>query len=238
MTYWHVEEVTITINVTRDEKWMYLDYVGDRPIDVVLKDPVFQVYPGEWHEIWPTFCRNYTLVYWEDNNNETLDFCDYIGLEDEDGIREWHVEEVTIDIVVRSMCLGECYSELNCTGDELGVMPCWQCLGLSGVAPLGKSWENLPCPMCPCDCKIRCWNECPECCDGIDNDGDRSIDCDGGPAGGARDLECQCCTDLNESIKDPCGQNTAEPCVPELATFAMFGVGLLLIVGIGMRRRE
>jgi hypothetical protein len=207
-----------------------------------MADASTQGLPGDpngtrWHEIYPVFCRNYTLKNWEDNGNDILDYCDNITLVDDAGNeKRWHVEEVATDIVVRTMCLGECYSELNCTGEELGVMPCWQCLGSAGP---GKSWENLPCPMCPCDCKIRCWEYCPECCDGINNDptNDRGVDCDGGLTG-VRDEECQCCTDLSESIIDDCGYGTAEPCIPEVATIALVGVGILGIIGIGLRRRE
>jgi hypothetical protein len=78
VTYWHVEEVTITIavnDVPEAPVGMYLDYVGDRPIDEVLMNPAPQVPPieCEWHEIWPIFCQNYTLVYWEDDDG-ILDF--------------------------------------------------------------------------------------------------------------------------------------------------------------------
>ena len=229
VTYWHVEEVTITIAVNEAPNTpvgMYLDYVGDRLIDVVLYDPI-----GPWHEIWPTFCQNYTIVDWDDTGDAGLGWCDWILLMDEETSDElwWHVEEVTIDIVVKKMCLGECYLKPDCEGDMTGVMLCWQCLGRDGVGGLGASWKpTVQCPgrdlHCP-DCCYNRENGCPACCDGKDNDNDGAIDC-------PDDLGCACCCDETEDA------NESVPCVPELATFAMFGVGLLLIVGIGMRRRE
>lgn len=237
VTWWHVEEVTVTIWVTNVslEREMYLEYMlmaDGISIEEMLKSPVGTY----WHEIYPVFCNVYELTSWEDNGDGNLSYCDTIDITNEETgeVTWWHVEEVAIDIVVRTMCLGECYSEDECEGEMLGIMPCWQCL-----PNRGESWKNLPCPMCPCDCKIRCWNEtCPQCCDGIDNDGDGGTDCDGLGNMANRDKECQCCTDLNESVKDPCGQGSAEPCIPEAATFAMVGIGILGIIGIGLRRRE
>jgi len=141
----------------------------------------------------------------------------------------------------REPCLGDCYATYDCTGAPIAIgVPCYVCLGsVPGSTPIGLTWKNYQGPACldPCNgSKIRCWEYCPECCDGIDNDLDGFVDCDGGPTGGARDPECQCCTDLSETIKDPCGTGTAEPCVPELPTLALAGLGILGIALLARKR--
>lgn len=136
-------------------------------------------------------------------------------------------------------CLGDCH--LN---DGTTVVPnvhCWECLpGLHSIYP-GVMWVNYPCPECPCPCDpYREWTECPVCCNGLDDDGDNLVDCDGGPAGGAPDPDCLCCLDHTEYYEEDeqCGTHGAVDCVPEAATIALVGVGILGIIGIGLRRRE
>lgn len=56
----------------------------------------------QWHELWPIFCREYHLSSWEDNGDGVLSYCDTINMyEKPDGeLRPYHVEEVTITLVV------------------------------------------------------------------------------------------------------------------------------------------
>lgn len=245
-TYWHVDTVTVTIIATDDSsKEMYFDYVGKDPanisIEAVLKDPI-----GLWHEIYPGSGEyNLTVFTVADNTNDGLAPGSIITLVNVTTKvpTQLEVMDVKIDIVVRKMCLGECYTEDNCEGDMIGVMPCWQCLGRGAdrVDPQGESWTSIYCTdFCPCPCdESLCWDTCPDCCDGIDNDGDGRYDSDGGPYGwDFYDPQCECCLDFNESVVEQCGQGGAWPCVPEFATFALVGIGILGIIGIGLRRRK
>jgi hypothetical protein len=63
-----------------------------------LTDPI----GTQWHELWPVFCREYHLSSWEDNGDGILSYCDTIDMyEKPDGeLRPYHVEEVTITLVV------------------------------------------------------------------------------------------------------------------------------------------
>jgi hypothetical protein len=115
---YHVEEVTITLNVTPgpvavvnvtgkvtatpstgggSREPMYIEHKGGYDPGV-LTNPV----GTQWHEVYPNFCTSYNLTYWEDNGNSTLDLCDYIELTEigSENVTWWHVEDVAIDIVV------------------------------------------------------------------------------------------------------------------------------------------
>ena len=137
-------------------------------------------------------------------------------------------------------CLGDCYdADVKIAED----VHCYECLpGLLQIYPAGVLWVNYPCEFCTCPCDAyKEWSECPECCDGVDNDDpiDGMIDCDGGPLGWpGRDTACECCLDHDESVVDKCGECGAVDCVPEAATIALVSVGILGIIGIGLRRRE
>ncbi len=88
---YHVEDVTITLNVTPEEDYlslygfgrlppgepMYIEYEGGYDLGV-LTDPV----GSQWHEIYPDFCREYQLIAWNDTGDPTgeLDYCDYVLL--------------------------------------------------------------------------------------------------------------------------------------------------------------
>ena len=122
-----------------------------------------------------------------------------------------------------AICLGECYPEPDCEGTVTAMdIPCWECIGI-----LGDSWK--PTTDCGCDLTCpedACYNFCPECCDGFDNDGDGNIDC-------PYDEGCACCCDFTECDSDPA------PCVPELPSIVLISVGLLMLAGyVRMRRKD
>ncbi len=126
-------------------------------------------------------------------------------------------------------CLGTCYlySGVCGEGDSIENVTCKECLvtGINGV--VGESWENDPCPVsaCGCTCDSMCWTECPECCDGIDNDG---VDGTDWPA----DPKCACCIDQTETVDDGC----SSPCVPELPTIALGAIGILGVALLARKR--
>jgi hypothetical protein len=131
-------------------------------------------------------------------------------------------------------CLGDCYSGpvtgspdcYNCTGDLVDTnVPCITCLGVAGQPGIGLSWKpTTRCPGRDLWCPDCCYGECPNCCNGIDDDGDGLIDC---PA----DDGCACCCDYTEEPEE------GKPCVPELPTIALTGIGMLSLV-ILLRRRQ
>ena len=119
-------------------------------------------------------------------------------------------------------CLGDCY---NATGGLIASnVPCYDCIGIG----TGVSWKNYPCPAGTggCTCPEMPHEICPQCCDGIDNDGADGTDW---PA----DPKCGCCIDGNETDgTDPC----PPPCVPELPTLALAGIGILGIALLARKR--
>ena len=125
-------------------------------------------------------------------------------------------------------CLGICYSGTVCNGSVVAInLTCGECIN----AGLGDSWENyeFESPCSPGYMVPRlCYDYCPECCDGINNfDGDGFTDWPDDP-------ECACCLDGTEDLDEGC----PTPCVPELATFALVGCGLAMVVGLVRFRRE
>ena len=136
----------------------------------------------------------------------------------------------TEDIGIRArqaFCLGDCYNTTaignNCTGNITATnVSCYECLGKIGV-----SWRPVTrCPGRDLYCPDWCFNACPACCDGIDNDADNKIDCPG-------DDGCACCCDYTETPEEPA------PCVPELSTLVLFSIGLLALAGyVGLRKKR
>ncbi len=76
---YHVEDVTITLNVTPEEggEPMFIEYEGGYDLGV-LTSPI----GSQWHEIYPDFCREYQVIGWNDTGDPTgvLDYCDYVLL--------------------------------------------------------------------------------------------------------------------------------------------------------------
>jgi len=119
-----------------------------------------------------------------------------------------------------SECLGSCYDNDTCSANLIGTdMNCSACTNA------GYYWH----PNKDSDCFAdqtpwdMCMDWCPECCDSVDNDADGGTDY---PADG------QCTCGLDPSETDP-----ACP-VPELATFTLVGIGLMMFAGVMYRRKE
>ena len=121
---------------------------------------------------------------------------------------------------VSEMCLGTCCNDSECNESYATDMTCAECIAL------GKHWHPNKDTACFNDTPFDlCLDWCPACCDCLDNDGDTNIDY---PADG----ECSCGLDPSET--------TSLPPIPELATFALIGIGLMLVVGLtrfGRRKR-
>jgi hypothetical protein len=120
-------------------------------------------------------------------------------------------------------CLGDCYNATTYELIEYDV-PCYECL-----EELDRLWENHPCPVgdCGCTCPPLFHDLCPECCDGIDNDDPKD-----GIADWPNDPKCACCIDQTETVDDGC----STPCVPELPTLALAGIGILGIALLARKR--
>jgi len=97
-----------------------------------LTDPI----GTQWHELWPVFCREYHMSSWNDTSGDgLLSYCDRIDMyEKPDGeLRPYHVEEVTITLVVTPMETGEpIYIELVGGFNETAL-----------VEPIGTLWHEI-----------------------------------------------------------------------------------------------
>jgi hypothetical protein len=134
----------------------------------------------------------------------------------------------TFECEVPEACLGDCYDTpadgTNCTGKIIARnVTCNECLSAGTAA----SWHpTTRCPDRDLYCPDWCFNECPACADGIDNDRDGLIDC-------PEDDGCACCCDYTETPDE------GEPCVPELPTIALTGIGILsLVLWVRSRRGQ
>ena len=102
--WYHVDKVVYTLNVTPCEPGgdpIYLESTWDYDYD---EPDITQPVDTKWHEVYPVFCENWTIVAWT-TDTETegiLDFCDNIRLRNERSGEEicYHVEEVAPDIIV------------------------------------------------------------------------------------------------------------------------------------------
>lgn len=123
-------------------------------------------------------------------------------------------------------CLGACYQTDACSDPVLENVPCWVC------EELDMYWSPYPTEQCYCNeedlCPDAtqvdpplCLKACPECSDGMDNDGDELTD----------QMDPQCYSGIDNTESEDCCQP-----IPELATFALVGVGLAGMVWF--RRRQ
>jgi hypothetical protein len=91
----HVVEVTYTVELTPVAEPIienFWDYDYHEQASDPLEDPVC----SWWVEIYPDFGVDHHIISWEDNGNDTLDFCDMVV--DHYGF-EYHVEGVHTDMV-------------------------------------------------------------------------------------------------------------------------------------------
>jgi len=144
----HVLDVGTDIDVVREdppiEDEMWLDGPDFDPYKPV-EDPT-----GPWHELWPAYCTPWECPMWKDNGNGYLDYCDYLWLETPDEEPGWwHVENVTITVVLELMGRQEMYL------DWLGPPPGAR---FDPVGPWHEIYPNFCTP----------WN----CIDWVDTDGD------------------------------------------------------------------
>jgi len=100
---YHVEEVTITLNVTPVEmgKPMYIELEGGYNSSILTYPP--GPVCTQWHEIYPVFCRAYNLSNWDEGTgNGVLDAWDLIELTNRETQEPtwWRVEDVAVDIIV------------------------------------------------------------------------------------------------------------------------------------------
>jgi hypothetical protein len=111
--WYYVDRVTLTLlvsNYSNPAQRMYIEYKG--PFETmynVKTDPIETL----WHEIYPTYCPVYEIVEWEDNCNGVLSYCDYLTLIDPENPQipsYWHVEELSIDLI-----LNEKITDPTCT---------------------------------------------------------------------------------------------------------------------------
>jgi hypothetical protein len=117
-------------------------------------------------------------------------------------------------------CLGTCCNDSGCNESYAIDMSCADCIAL------GKYWHPNKDTACFGDTEPSdlCLDWCPECCDCANNDTDDDIDY-------PDDEQCTCGLDPSET--------ESLPPIPELATFALIGVGLMLVVGLmGCRAYE
>jgi len=94
---YHVENVTLTINITNPQEEPFLfEYLGDGTIEDMYHT---KTHPNHtwWEMVWPWFqSETLPIEDWDDNCNGVLDYCDMILL---GGV--WcHVEGVFFDMVV------------------------------------------------------------------------------------------------------------------------------------------
>ena len=102
LAWYHVDEMTATIFVApdvREDPIAALEFAGGYE---QIEKAIYGVIGTPWHEVWPVFCREYSIDDWIDNGNGYLDTCDWILLTDPETGEQMklHVEEVSWDMVV------------------------------------------------------------------------------------------------------------------------------------------
>jgi len=111
--WYFVDRVTLTMRVTNETdpaQEMYIEYKG--PFETMY-DVKTTVINSTWHEVYPEYCPSFNITDWIDNCNGVLDLCDFVELHDlyaDLYYGWWHVEELSIDII-----LNEKISDPVCT---------------------------------------------------------------------------------------------------------------------------
>jgi general secretion pathway protein D len=99
---YHVDKLTVAMNLTS----MYTEMEHIVKFEGSLKQ--FMMYRWsepwgtQWHEVNPTYCRQWYLADWGDDGDYILDYCDYILMIDKEtgDPEEFHVESLSTDIIV------------------------------------------------------------------------------------------------------------------------------------------
>jgi len=99
VTYYHVDRITWTLLLSNPEapsEQMYVEYKGSF---VPGQDPITQPVCTYWHEVYPTYCNVYHIIW----ASGPLQYCTYVELQQRDTgiITFWHVEDVAIDLILR-----------------------------------------------------------------------------------------------------------------------------------------
>jgi hypothetical protein len=100
--WWHVDEVTITLKVTKKPENIESIYIefeeGFENIDNAIYNPVCT----QWHEVYPSYSEEYHLQEWWDDNDGKLSPSDQIELHNKrTSEKQWyHVDEVKHNILI------------------------------------------------------------------------------------------------------------------------------------------
>jgi len=101
--WYYVDRVTFTMRISNlsdpRQEW-YIEYKGPFETMYNIKTTVVN---STWHEVYPLYSPSLNITDWEDNCNGVLDYCDNLELHDlyaDLYYGWWHVEELSIDIIL------------------------------------------------------------------------------------------------------------------------------------------
>ncbi len=106
---YHVDKLTVAMNLTStyDEREHIVKFEGS--LKEFMKYHWSEPWETQWHEVNPTYCRQWFLADWIDENPDgLLSYCDYILMIDKETgeVEEFHVESLSTDIIVTIVRLG------------------------------------------------------------------------------------------------------------------------------------
>ncbi len=99
--WYFVDYMTVTMRLYSEfyDETIYVEYKGN----YWEYEPYIQPICTNWTEIWPVYLGvtggPYHIVYWEDNGDGVISYCDYIVFADFPEVL-WHVEEYASDLVL------------------------------------------------------------------------------------------------------------------------------------------
>jgi hypothetical protein len=103
---YHVDKLTVAMNLTStlDAETHIVKFEGSLKEFMKYHWWEWPLGPNstQWHEVNPTYCRQWYLEDWLDDGDSMLDYCDYIIMIDKETgwIEEFHVESLSTDIWV------------------------------------------------------------------------------------------------------------------------------------------
>jgi len=113
---YHVEDMTITLNLTVEDIVGYPPFtIGERIyieyLDAIYYDWELMYYPKthplytDWEIVCPTDWFSYPLTIedWWDNCNGVLSYCDILEFQNPDGTIWCHIDDVAVDIIVKKI---------------------------------------------------------------------------------------------------------------------------------------